>query len=152
MGKEATKLWETVFCLTDTGRRVVSSLTGADLAKVPKVSLDIRTRHVVAVNGVLDALGWEDAWTEVPLGKELIADALAPCKGGYVAVEVDRSATPIVEKVQRYKEKPHRLLVVTHRPAPWERACAGLPKPALVIAFDQLQQQHTLDWLRKELA
>lgn len=150
MGKESPKTWETVFCLTDTGRRVVSSLTGADLAKVPRVELDIRTRHVVAVNGVLDALGWEEAWTEVQIAKELIADALSPCKGGYVAVEVDRSATPIKEKVAKYAGKPYRLLVVTHRPAAWEKACAGMK--AIVVSFDSLKQPHTLDWLRKELA
>jgi hypothetical protein len=156
MGEQAEKVWETVYCLSDTGRKVVAALTGLDIARIPRVELDIKTRHVVTTNGVLDAIGLDKANTEAPLPGGLIADALTPSGRGYLAVEVDRSANDLRDKAKKYgelmKKEPLRLLVVTHRAVAVEKAFAGLPKPAVVVTFEQMRQPHIIEWLRKELA
>jgi hypothetical protein len=156
MGEESSKAWETAYCLSDKGRQTVAALTGLDIKRIPRVELDIKTRHTVATNGVLDAIGLDRADTEVPLPGGLIADALGPIKSGYVAIEVDRSYNDLRQKAARYgdlmQKEPLRLLVVTFRPAAVEKAFAGLPRPAIVVEFAKLQQEATLDWLRRELA
>jgi hypothetical protein len=157
MGEQAPKQWEACFCLSDLGRRIVASLTGAELTRIPTASLDIRTRHVVSVGHALDALQLDDAHTEVTIpGVKLIADAVTQTSKGLVCIEVDRSNCDLSEKAQKYGQlmrgqKGVKLVIVTHRPGSVERTFAGLPHSPIILTFDQVKKG-ACEWVRRELA
>lgn len=117
-----------MFCLSTAGRKLAARMLDVD--KVPAVRIDLRIRHVLAVNEALDRLGL-DGQTEVPVGG-VIADAVCP---GPLYVEVDRGHGDLRTKARRYGTLGP-LVVVTTRPQVAQDAFANHDDVVIIAESD----------------
>lgn len=116
-----------------------------DVERVPAVRIDMRIRHVLAVNDALDRLGL-DGETEVKFDG-IIADAVCP---GPIYVEVDRGWGDLRVKARRYGTRGP-LVIVTPRPEVAGKAFERHPD-VVIVPEDALEQDEVMEDLRKALA